>query len=454
MNRAPLSPATDWSDKNFGGVTMALSSKIWLPVLAFLAGSHLYAATSPTPAPAAEPALPAGLTMPFRVIGIDAEEAAQSRPALEQSIVGLAASWLQAPLPLSKVQAVAANPLLTLNARTIADKIITGTPKSPVTGTSLAVEAAWCSFMDRHVFVVTVADAKTNRLLGSRHTTIARPEWKKLAAKGQEGFLQSRLPTLLGEALGEARGRAAKPLADAAHLGFYLGENTTRRDEGSAFCPTLLLEEKLAADFTVARALGADRLATTRTLVGAPPHLTRPSRGVILAWRQQDPEDPKRQLPLTLDLPTSFAENVFGQHINAEPKTSAVQFSSGTNSTIAFTVPPALVQYLKGEQQSLLLADAPAAVKIDRAWVYLDRGRAFGLKMNDRVIAEVDGKIVKGHVVNFFGPGLNLKSPRGFPIREGAIVFIRKGQKLTKLGMTFKPDPRKFGTPYPIPAGG
>ena len=48
-------------------------------------------------AAAREPALPAGLVMPMRLLGIDAEESGKARVALQHSIVELAATWLQAP---------------------------------------------------------------------------------------------------------------------------------------------------------------------------------------------------------------------------------------------------------------------------------------------------------------------------------------------------------------------
>ena len=83
------------------------------------------------------------------------------------------------------------------------------------------------------------------------------------------------------------------------------------------------------------------------------------------------------------------------------------------------------------------------------AWAYLDRGRAWGLEMNDRLWMERDGQAIKGHVVKFFGPELKLRSPRGFWITEGAIVFIRTGQKEVKVGDVLRYDPTEFPTPWP-----
>ena len=43
-------------------------------------------------------------------------------------------------------------------------------------------------------------------------------------------------------------------------------------------------------------------------------------------------------------------------------------------------------------------------IKVYGAWAYLDKGRAWGLEMNDRLWFEKDGRMVKGHVVAYFGP--------------------------------------------------
>jgi hypothetical protein len=72
--------------------------------------------------------------------------------------------------------------------------------------------------------------------------------------------------------------------------------------------------------------------------------------------------------------------------------------------------------------------------------------------MNDRLVAGSGADEIKGHVVRFFGPEENLKSPRGFPIHEGAILYIRKNQKAPKIGTEFRMDPRTFPTPWPPPS--
>jgi hypothetical protein len=351
--------------------------------------------------------------------------------------------------------------VLTLNRQRLTDAIAAGTPSGgAVAGAaSLTLEPTWCSLMDRHVFAVTVADTTLGTLLGAAHVTIARDAWAKLG-KGQAPFLQGAVGKLADAALAKARAKSAAR-ADALQIGLSLGRNVTRRDEGASACVNLLLEEKLAPAYTVARNLGDDRLATVRDALGQPAALRRPTRGLILSWTNL-PETtragkaPNRKLPVRLDLVATVAETVFGKHVPVAPLRGAWEFRA-SGDQIDFAVDPALTKLLDAERATLVLADAPQVAKVYGAWVYLDRGRAWGLKMNDRVVAPgANGPddLVKGHVVRFFGPEEGLTSPRGFPIREGAIVFVRRHQRDAKIGMTFTPDPRQYPTTYPIPKGG
>jgi len=88
-------------------------------------------------------------------------------------------------------------------------------------------------------------------------------------------------------------------------------------------------------------------------------------------------------------------------------------------------------------------------IKVYGAWAYLDKGRAWGLEMSDRLWFERDGRLVKGHVVGYFGSGLRLRSPRGRKVTEGAIVYIRTGQHSVHIGDTFNFDPTVFPAPWP-----
>ena len=89
----------------------------------------------------------------------------------------------------------------------------------------------------------------------------------------------------------------------------------------------------------------------------------------------------------------------------------------------------------------------PQISKVFKAWVYLDKGRAWGLKIGDRLAAKAPtGETIKGHIVGFFGPNQNILSPRGFNVPEGAIMYVRKGQLHVDIGQTLEWDKRSFPT--------
>ena len=79
----------------------------------------------------------------------------------------------------------------------------------------------------------------------------------------------------------------------------------------------------------------------------------------------------------------------------------------------------------------------------------MDKGRAWGLKLLDRLTVRESPGEIRGHVIKFFGPELKLKNINGQTINEGAIIFIRKGQRLAKPGQSLVYDQTEFPTPWP-----
>ena len=390
---------------------------------------------------------PAGLSMPWRLIGIDAEVAAAARTALTATAKTLATSWLTTAQTFT---ATLQRTKPTLNNRRITDQISAGQPQNSTGAPALTLEPSWCSLMNRYLFFVTVTDTPLNTVLGSAHVAIGRDEWKKLRGAGaQTAYLNSKMPALATQALTAAAG-GSKPATNAMHVALALGKEVSRQNEGSSLCLNQLLEETLGPRYTVARALGQDHLALVRDLLGQPPALRRPTRTLILNWTHASAAAFKPQVPVNFTLTASLAETVYGKHIPVEYKGDWTCQDSRNNSiNCGGSGEAALTKLLDDESKALQLSDWPQVARRDRAWVYLDRGRAWGLKMNDRMVAEIDGQQVKGHVVHFFGPEAKLKSPRGFAINEGAVLYIRLNQKLPTLGTTFRFDPRTFPTKYP-----
>ena len=141
----------------------------------------------------------------------------------------------------------------------------------------------------------------------------------------------------------------------------------------------------------------------------------------------------------------TVTEAVFGKSIPdnwSEPLTIAAK----TNGEVELKFSGRLTDLMTSEQRALKRDELPQIVKLRGAWAYVDKGRAWGLQMNDRLVLADGSGTIKGHVVGYFGPEMKLKSPRGYSINEGAIIFIRKGQKETKEGQTLSYDPQKVPT--------
>lgn len=406
---------------------------------------------------------PQGITTPWRTPGIDLAERGKVRQALDTAFKSLAASWLKTPKPLPEIIADARP--MTLSTRREGKKFLAGDLSTPLGDTPLTLEPTWCRIFEREVLLVTITNTKTNELLASAHTTVTKNNWEtQRDADGLGSLLSTQLSALAREALANAETKLSQGTRrDALHVGLSLEQNVSRVDEGSSHCLSSLLEEKLArtadsntpeSGFTVARALGLDRLALVRNMLGQdPPTLTRPTRALVLGWQLVRGKAPtQKTFPLTMELTTRPLESVFAHSIPSGRSKDTVTVSIDGGNRVVIEGITKLSNFLSSERKSLLLADAPQVARINRAWVYLDRGRAWGLKMNDRMVAGSGAEEIKGHVVRFFGPEEKLKSPRGFPIHEGAILYIRKNQKAPKVGTEFRMDPRTFPTPWPPPA--
>lgn len=406
-------------------------------------------------APAAPVPYPPGLTTPWRTPGVDLEQRRRVRSALDMAHKAVAGAWLQNPKTLT--EAIGTQRILPITTKREADKILTGALSSPFGTAPLLVEPTWCQIMDRQILFVTVADAKTNQLLAGAHTTIPRGQWDSLSQEnGLASLLTSLTPRLTREALTLAARRDDPAQAqDALHVGLSLAQESSRIDEGSSHCLTMLLEEKLSSpsglNLTVARLDGLDHLALIRNaLAQDPPMLKRPTRSLVLDWHLPfQNKTPQRAFPVTYSMTMRPLEAVFGKSIPDGRATDDIKLTLPGDGRVKLEGDSKLALFLENEKKSLQGDAWPQVARVNRAWVYLDRGRAWGLQINDRMVTGSGDDAVRGHVVRYFGPEEGLSSPRGFPIREGAILYIRKNQKTPQRGMEFRMDPRTFPTPWP-----
>jgi hypothetical protein len=157
----------------------------------------------------------------------------------------------------------------------------------------------------------------------------------------------------------------------------------------------------------------------------------------------QAPSEPKKEIFKTS---IKVIESVFGRRhpISLEMDLKLEE----SNQELKFLGAEKMIAFLKSEANLLSLDSQPEVLKKDRAWLYIDKGRAWGLKIGDRL--ETEGGAIKGHIVAYYGPEMNLKSKDGTPITEGAIVYVRKGQTLTNTGLIFDWDKTTYPTSYPM----
>ena len=405
-----------------------------------------------TPAAKALPQnVPTALVSEWRLFGLDPDMARQLRERLNESRNVLIKKWADG----GSLDAFAEKaphktpPLLKKFAAMVA---VSGDSKPATVGASLVYEPVLCRLGDRYVIHLGAADTVLGTLRGAANTSVDAKQFEAEARDPKRKKNIEELITTLAARI-NINGDGKTQDNSALHIGMALAREQTRRDEGSAFCALALLGQTLADQkFTVVRPWGSETLGKIRNTLGLPSTLRRPTRTMVFLW-DLPRTTAKPQNPMTLKATINIAESVLGQPLPKIPETvwsGQIATDGQINLTAANT---SMLDFLTRERSSLSLAEAPQIARINRGWVYLDKGRAYGLEMDDRLV--VGGgpnnynAAIKGHVVGFFGPEKKITSPRGFPVNEGAIVYIRKGQGEAKIGQTLVYDETVFPTNYP-----
>lgn len=408
--------------------------------------------------------------LPLRPLGINPELVAATRSITELETINQQLSqWLSQTSTLTENLDESD---LTINQRRFSDKIMLGKPKDRMLQNVL-LEPIWCSLADRYVFFLQAATRPGDLLLQSTHLTVDRDVFKKslaeeLEAKNKEqlnnepgkeemGPNEKAFNTLVSQIFNDLASDLANRLTSKARpetrsilkVGFDLTRLNDRQDQGTSQCLNLLLMEKLTAEFRLTRTTGYELLETYRLLTKSPSPIQRPNRMLKALWQLSPDQGGGFKLPIKYLLSLRTSESVFGNRISVL-KNQPYEFTLNKETKkIEFEVDQSTPALLRKEAKTLAKNDLPQVAKVYGAWVYLDRGRAYGLKISDRLVVVGDKDGIKGHVVGFYGPSENLVSPRGFEIKEGAIVFVRKGQKKTKIGQTLDFDPQTYPTSWP-----
>ncbi len=365
--------------------------------------------------------------LPWQLIGLDNEFATRNAKKLE----ALHAQLLQNILPNSQsldLWLEAQGRVLPYNLKHSLHRVATG--KAPIIVPSYVIPII-CRIDESIIVATELAGLSDNFLLSSRQQFTSRSAWE-----GEGGA-----PLAINAAwASELNAGIHLPDKEAAAFKLDLGllRSSHNTIVGTHECLNMLVAHELQKTMMVPTPLDLLEGYRLRQNLFPASQVKRSTRTLLVDWGM-NPTGPR------LEALVLASESVLGSKMS--PRSPMIFEIKASENRIA--IPAELQKILSDTRNQLLAKDLPQVAKIYGAWVYLDRGRAWGLDMNDRLYFEDGDRFVKGHVVGFYGSGLNLKSPRGFAIQEGAIVFVRKGQRQLKIGDSFGFDPTEFPTPWP-----
>lgn len=219
---------------------------------------------------------------------------------------------------------------------------------------------------------------------------------------------------------------------------FSMSEENTPQQE--ALCLKFLLSMSLLNEVRVVYHRGKEKHRALELIGGVNWVKLKSNRSWSYAPESIQWENDQK---LKIQVRGHWTESVFGEKIRAK-QVEQVKWDLAVDGKLDLVLPDKLQAWLQSEDEALS-GDMPKVVYQDRAWLYLDKGRAWGLKMKDR-LSFLQGQI-KGHVVGFYGPRAKVTS-RNRLVSEGAIVYIRKGQHLVKEGQVMKWDVVDYPTAW------
>ncbi len=409
----------------------------WIAIaLALMAGS----ATAQNPAGAGPGAV---VLAPIEYIGVVPEQRAQVQRQLNQGWDALRAQVLPGAAPIAQAWAPR---IKTQNMTRLAAKHWIAPANAQPEQVTQLLQPTLCNFDGHYVVLVQKMSWPQEIVLASAHRLVER----RVDPKGRpDAALAEQWREMLLAAGREALAGPDAPLASELlkistrdHIGL------TRLDQGPSRCLSLMVEGELARQFTVTSSLATFHAAHLRRMGERDLVPTKSTRHVAWSWDLGPEQRIQRwTLPLSVQAKVDISESVFGSA--SEPPLPVTLQAAVQNNRIALQGLEPLIATLQKHVQMLVAADEPLVAKVYGAWAYLDKGLAHGLRMKDRLLAQGPNGPIKGHVVAYYGPEQALKSPRGFPISEGAILYIRRGQADVRVGQEFRYDMLQFPTPWP-----
>lgn len=379
------------------------------------------------PEAAAQDEVPKLSVLPWQLIGLDNEFPTRHKKKLDELHKQLAGATLTNTQALD-LWLEAKGRKLPYNLKRSLNRVLSGESTLATPGAAYIVPVL-CRVNEHIVVATQLVDLSQNILLSSEQLFTPLKAWE---GESPPLSLTSAWTQNLGSRI---KGIDTEAEAFKIDLALRRGSNTSV--VGSYECLNMLLAHELQKSLNVPTPLNLLEGYRLRQLL-ANSRPKKSTRTYSVDWGV-NPKGPSYAASLNV------SESVRGAGMERDlPVTFTVKPDENR-----MLVPDEFLQRLMASRSELLAKDYPQVAKVYRAWVYLDRGRAWGLEMNDRLYLNDNGRRVKGHVVGFYTNTEKLTSPRGFPIQEGAIVYVRKGQREVKVGDTFQFDPTAYPTPWP-----
>jgi hypothetical protein len=315
--------------------------------------------------------------------------------------------------------------------------------ESKVTEDAFAIFPIWTHFHDHEFVGLIKLDAFRNTINSVFHKLLPKRQFlEALKDKSLERVLTTEFESLLQAASSTSTPNTSQDLAvSVSDQTPSKRLNEIDRTTLNTLITYRSAQENGQPQVTILNPFASDLIVAIHRLFGVKSTLRRANR--LLSIKIAYEKSPfALTLPTKLNMTVNATEAVFGKSLPTtwtEPLTVGIT----SDNTVELKYSAKLSDLFRVEKLALKREDLPTVVKIKGAWAYVDKGRAWGLQMNDRLMSTGAAPAVKGHVVGYFGPEMKLKSPRGYDIHEGAIIFIRSGQKVVKEGDVFSYDQKK-----------
>lgn len=389
----------------------------------------------PTPA---KKAWPNTIVIEWQGLNIEPEVRQGAGVALKRSQSQIAAAFL-GNAPIVNLDTLIPN--TSSNTSTLRRSLNPHLAGDRASGSPILVQPMWTSFQGAQIFMLVVSDSRSNVVLRTVHQVVPSSTWKaSVKSKSIDGIIRDMTTKLTNAILSNSK--PLEPRSPDLAIGLTSTTVSNRVNEIERNALSLIFAANSLDSYTIINPLSHETLASIHQAWSAQGLLARSNRNLSIGWIY--PENTSLQtLPVTLKLAMKPTDGVFGQPLTWQLNDSVTLNINGNNQLSITSNSESyknLNDHLAVERKSLERSENPAASSIRGAWVYLDKGRAWGLKMNDRLVIANGSSSIKGHIVGYYGAEMHLKSPRGFPIAEGAIMFVRKGQRDVKVGQEFAYD--------------